>query len=154
MLPEIRPPKRKGRPYVYSPAVIMCCFLVMVAKRLYVRGLYTFLTSGDDYQSEIVRAIIPFPDGDIPTRRTFDRRLKNWQLSVQLYMMGLVLMLMKKFRLAVSRLSLDNRMFEAVGAIWQMKDLKSNHIPDGLRNVDKTAGWEVSKYRGWFLVML
>lgn len=127
----------------------MCCFLVMVAKRLYVRGLYAFLTSKDDYQSEILRSIIPFPDGKIPTRRTFDRRLKNWQLSVQIYMLGLVLILMKKFKLAIARVSLDNRMFEATGAIWHMKDLKANHIPDGLRNVDKTAGWGVSKYRGW-----
>lgn len=121
----------------------------MVAKRLYVRGLYAFLTSTCDYQAETVRTTIPFPKGKIPTRRTFDRRLKNWQLSVQLYMLGLVLIFMKKFKLAVARLSFDNRMFEATGAIWHMKDLKKNHVPKGLRNVDKTAGWGVSKYRGW-----
>lgn len=121
----------------------------MVAKRLYVRGLYTFLTSYDDYQAVILRSVIPFPDGKIPTRRTFDRRLKNWQLSVQLYMIGLVLLLMKKFKLAIARVSLDNRMFEAVGAIWHAKDMKNNTIPEGLRNVDKTAGWGFSKYRGW-----
>lgn len=149
-VPEIKLPKRKGRPYIYSPAIIMCCFLVMVAKRLYVRGLYAFLTSHDDYQAVILRSlIIPFPNGKIPTRRTFDRRLKNWQLSAQLYMIGLVFLLMKKFRLAIARLSLDNRMFEAVGAIWHAKDMKNNTIPEGLRNVDTTAGWGVSKYRGW-----
>lgn len=149
MLPEIKLPVRRGRPYVYSPAVIMCCFLVMVAKRLLVRGLYAFLTRTDDYQAITIRVVIPFPKGRIPTRRTFDRRLKNWQVSVQLYMLGLVLILMRRFRLAISRLSFDNRMFEAVGAIWHAKDMKENHIPTGLRNIDKSAGWGVSKYRGW-----
>lgn len=149
MLPEIRLPKQVGRPYLYSPAVIMCCFLVMVAKRLYVRGLYAFLTSKEDYQSILIRNTIPFPKGVIPTRRTFDRRLKNWQPSVQLYMIALIMIFMKRFKLAVSRLSLDNRMFEATGAKWHMKDLKANSIPEGLRNVDKSAGWGISKYRGW-----
>lgn len=149
LLPEIRLPKRKGRPYVYSPAIIMCCFLIMAAKRLTVRGLHAFLTITIDYQAVTVCRTIPFPNGTIPTRRTFDRRLKNWQYSCELYMIALVYLLIKRFRLAVARLSFDNRMFEAVGAIWHMKDLKANRIPEGLRNVDCSAGWGVSHYRGW-----
>lgn len=149
MIPEIKLPVRRGRPYVYLPSVIMCCFLVMVAKKLTIRGLYAFLTLTDDYQAVMVRTIIPFPDGTIPNRRTFDRRLKNWQYSVHLYMIALVYLLIKRFRLAVARLSFDNRMFEAVGALWHMKDLTANRIPEGLRNVDKSAGWGVSHYRGW-----
>ena len=149
MLPEIKLPIRCGRPYVYQPAVIMCCFLIMVAKRLTVRGLYAFLSTTSDYQAVILRKVIPFPTGKVPDRRTFDRRLKNWQTSVHLYMIVLVCLLMRRFRLAVARLAFDNRMFEAVGAIWHMKDLKANHIPDGLRNVDRSAGWGVSHYRGW-----
>lgn len=121
----------------------------MVAKRLHVRGLYAFLTNTVDYQALMIRAVIPFPKAKIPTRRTFDRRLKNWQLSVQLYMIALVMLFMRKFRLGIARLSFDNRMFEAVGAIWHSKDIKRNRIPDGLRNVDTTAGWGVSKHRGW-----
>lgn len=127
----------------------MGCFLIMVAKKLTVRGLYAFLTLTYDYQAVILRSVIPFPTGTVPTRRTFDRRLKNWQESVHLYMITLVCLFMKRFRLAVTRLSFDNRMFEAVGSIWHMKDLRENSIPVGLRNVDKTAGWGVSHYRGW-----
>jgi len=149
VLPEIKIPVRRGRPFVYLPTVVMCCFLVMVAKRLTVRGLYVLLTTMADYQAVMLRTIIPFPNGVIPTRRIFDRRLKNWQTSVRFYMIGMTLIFMKKFRLAISRLSLDNRMFEAVGALWHVKDMKKNHIPSGLRNVDLTAGWGVSKYRGW-----
>ena len=148
-IPEIEIPKRVGRPYIYSPQVLMCCFLVMVAKHESVRGLYEFLTNTEDYQAMTVRSVIPFPHFKIPNRRTFDRRLKAWQLSVQLYMLTLVGLFVERFKLGIARLSLDNRMFEATGAIWHAKDMKKNHIPDNLRNVDTTAGWGVSKYRGW-----
>ena len=85
VLPEIKLPKRVGSPYTYSPKVLACCFVVMVAKRLSVRGLHSFLTNEDDYQAIAVRQVIPFPDNHIPDRRTFDRRLKDWQLSAQLH---------------------------------------------------------------------
>lgn len=127
----------------------MGCFLVMAAKRLTVRGLYAFFVTTADYQAVMIRKVLPFPHDTIPTRRTFDRRLKNWQYSCELYMVALVYLLIKRFRLAVARLSFDNRMFEAVGAIWHMKDLKADRIPEGLRNVDRSAGWGVSHYRGW-----
>lgn len=121
----------------------------MVAKQLTMRALYSFLINTIDYQAALIRTVIPFPDGKIPTRRTFDRRLKNWQLSVQLYMIALALLFMRKFKLGIARLTCDNRMFAACGAIWHVKDMEKNHIPQRLRNVDTTAGWGVSKYRGW-----
>lgn len=121
----------------------------MVVKHESIRGLYAFLTNTIDYQTQMIRDVIPFPNDKIPTRRTFDRRLKDWQISVQLYMLTLIGILVDKFRLGTARLSLDNRMFEAAGAIWHAKDMRKGMIPEGLRNVDKTAGWGVSKYRGW-----
>ena len=32
---------------------------------------------------------------------------------------------------------------------WHKKDRARNHIPKGLRNVDKTASWSKSAYHGW-----
>lgn len=149
VIPKVEIPKRVGRPFVYPPIVIICCLVVMVAKRLTVRGLYSFLTSEDDLQTEVVKRVIPFPDNTIPDRRTFDRRFKKSILTIQLYMLSCVNYLVSRFRLSISRLSLDNRMFEAYGAIWHSKDKKKGIIPNGLRNVDTTAGWGKSHYRGW-----
>lgn len=149
VLPPIKLPKKVGRPLVYSPAVIICCFVVMVSKRLSVRGLHQLLVNPPDLLAQQVRQKIPFPDGLVPHRRTFDRRLKQLPLSVQLYMLSLSQVLVNQFKLGVARLSLDNRMFPAVGAIWHKKDQKQGKIPKGLRNVDTTAGWGYSHYRGW-----
>jgi len=149
VIPKVEVPKSVGRPFVYQPVVIICCLTVMVAKRLTVRGLYSFLTSRDDLQAEAVRKAIPFPGGIIPNRRTFDRRFKKSILLLQLYMLACISYLTSRFKLGISRLSLDNRMFEACGAIWHSKYQKRGIIPKGLRNVDETAGWGKSHYRGW-----
>jgi hypothetical protein len=146
LLKNLQLPKRVGRPFVYQPVVIVCCLLVMVAKRLSVRGLYTFLTEPDGYS---IRLVIPFPQGNIPNRRTFDRRFKQSLYALQLAMVTVTLFVVKRFHLGIARLSLDNRMFQAVGAIWHRKDQLKGIIPNGLRNIDKTAGWGVSHYRGW-----
>jgi len=149
LLPNIELPKRVGAPFTYSSKVIICCLLVMVAKRLSKRGLYTFLTNKSDPVSIAVRSVIPFPDNSIPTRRTFDRRLSNCHLFVQLYLLEGAYLLTKHGFIGLSRLALDNRMFEAMGAIWHRKDQISGTLPEGLRNVDTLAGWGVSHYRGW-----
>lgn len=149
ILPEINLPKRVGRPFVYPVKVIVCCLVVMAAKKLSVRGLYSFLTSKEDYQANVIRSVIPFPDGIIPNRRTFNRRFKRSMLSIQLYMLSAVFLLVKRIGLGLARLSLDNRMFEAQGGIWHRKDQIKGIIPEKVRNVDTTAGWGMSAYRGW-----
>ena len=57
--------------------------------------------------------------------------------------------LVEKFELGIARLAVDNRMFEAFGSIWHKKNMEKGIVPDKLRNVDKSAGWGVSAYRGW-----
>ncbi|PIP32499.1 hypothetical protein COX23_04335, partial [Candidatus Gottesmanbacteria bacterium CG23_combo_of_CG06-09_8_20_14_all_37_19] len=121
----------------------------MAAKKLSVRGLYAFLTSKEDYQAEEIRKTIPFPGGSIPNRRTFNRRFKRSMLAIQKYMLSAVLLLVKRLGLGIARLSLDNRMFAAYGGIWHRKDQVKGIIPDKVRNIDPTAGWGVSAYRGW-----
>lgn len=49
----------------------------------------------------------------------------------------------------LSRLTLDRRMFAALGKLWHSKDQKKGVIPKGLRNMDKDASWSKPYYRGW-----
>lgn len=146
ILGDLQLPKRVGRPFVYRPTVIICCLIVMVAKRLSVRGLYTFLQSSD---GKTICSAIPFPEGSVPNRRTFDRRFATSMSSLQLAMLTITLFAVKRFHVGVARLSLDNRMFPAYGGMWHRKDQTRGVIPNGLRNIDHTAGWGVSAYRGW-----
>lgn len=149
VIPDIELPKRVGRPLVYSPKVMVCCFLIMVVKRFSKRDLYTFLSGEDDSVAIAVRQSIPFPEGSIPDRRTFDRRLGNCSLSVQLLLLAGTIWLARKTGLGLTRLSLDNRMFQACGTIWHRKHQRQGVIPERLRNIDRLAGWGYSAYRKW-----
>ncbi len=97
----------------------------------------------------VIRLVIPFPERKIPNRRTFDRRFKQSMLVLQLAMITITLFLVKRFSLGIARLSLDNRMFQAVGKIWHRSEQKQGILPPYVRNIDTTAGWAVSHYRGW-----
>lgn len=148
LLPEIKERRRKGRPYVYSIQIIACCFLVMVAKKLSIRGLWQFLKR-DEFDSNLVREAIGFPDDQIPDRRTFDRRLRNWKTAIKEYIRSAALFFVKRKVVGIARLATDRRMFAAFGNIWHAKYQKENIIPKGLRNIDKSASWSRSYYRGW-----
>ena len=43
----------------------------------------------------------------------------------------------------------DKSLFKAHGPVWHKKERAKNHIPKGLRNVDKTANWSKSGYHEW-----
>ena len=43
----------------------------------------------------------------------------------------------------------DKSLFKAAGPVWHQKDRLKDHLPKGLRGVDKTATWSKSGYHGW-----
>ncbi len=69
--------KRRGRPYVYSPVVMLRCFIVRIWMRIPSNNaLHSFfLLSVDNLYNE--RIMIACGLHRIPDRRTFDRRLRN-----------------------------------------------------------------------------
>lgn len=120
----------------------------MVAKGFSVRALWEYLKR-DDLDAVMVREAIEFPDGNIPNRRTFDRRLSRWSQSAVTYIEAAIRWFTIKKLIGTARLALDRRMFAALGKLWHSKDQKLGIIPKGLRNVDKDASWSKSHYRGW-----
>ena len=69
------PQQKCGRPYVYSPTVILRCFIVRIWFRLDCNNaLHTFLDTDCQYSRNLVLACGLV---SIPSRRIFDRRLKT-----------------------------------------------------------------------------
>ena len=63
----------RGRPYVYSPTVILKCFIVPIWFRLDSnRALYEYLAMDLSYNKKVMKGC---GLSRIPSRRTFDRRL-------------------------------------------------------------------------------
>jgi len=73
--------RKRGRPYVYSPTVILRCFIVRIWFRIDSNNaLHTFLNVDCQYNRRLVLACGLIT---IPCRRTFDRRLKTISTDVK-----------------------------------------------------------------------
>ena len=69
--------KRRGRPYVYSPTVMLRCFVVRIWMRIPSNNvLHSFflLSTENSYNA---RTMVACGLDRVPDRRTFDRRLRN-----------------------------------------------------------------------------
>ena len=66
--------RKRGHPYVYSPTVILRCFIVRIWFRIDSNNaLHEFLMAESRYSRKLMAAC---GLKSIPDRRTFDRRLK------------------------------------------------------------------------------
>jgi hypothetical protein len=74
--------KKRGRPYVYSPTVILRCFVVRIWFRLDSnRALHDFLAMDCyPYNRKIMKAC---GLTSLPDRRTFDRRLSTISVNIK-----------------------------------------------------------------------
>src|SRR5947199_8982865 len=81
--PKSQHKKRRGRPYVYPPTVILRCFVVRIWLRLDSnRALHDFLAMDYcPYNRKVLKAcgLTSLPDD----RRTFDRRLANISVDIK-----------------------------------------------------------------------
>jgi hypothetical protein len=72
--------RKRGRPYVYSPTVILRCFIVRLWFRLdFNNALHTFLNMNCQYNRKLVLACGLLT---LPSRRTFDGRLKTISIDI------------------------------------------------------------------------
>ena len=73
--------KGRGRPYVYSPTVIMRYFIVRVWFRLDSnRALHEYLTMNLSYNRKVMKGCGLYK---VPSRRTFDRRLATISTDIK-----------------------------------------------------------------------
>jgi hypothetical protein len=73
--------RRRGRPYVYSPTIILRCFIVRLWFRLDSNNaLHEFLELDYPYNKKIMKRC---GLTQIPDRRTFDRRLKTISIDIK-----------------------------------------------------------------------
>lgn len=69
--------RHRGRPFVYSSTIILRCFIVRIWFRLDSnRSLHHFLSLDLPYNKKVMKAC-GLSDSYLPSRRTFDRRLKT-----------------------------------------------------------------------------
>ncbi len=152
LIPWPKPSEKRGRPYVYSPTVMLRCFIVRIWLRIPSNNaLHSFLllSAENPYNA---RVMIACGLHGIPDRRTFDRRLKNISseggdedLRPRIDAMGRLFVDEKLIDPYI--VSVDSSLLKARGGVWHKTSMEKGIVPH--RSIDTDARWGKSRTKGW-----
>ena len=134
----------RGRPKTYSDAALIVFYAMMTLKQINTtrgqhRWLYTHPLMLETLGLEMC-----------PSRSTLARRYKVlFPLLSEFSEFIADSAVSQVYGFSQTLVYEDKSLFRAWGPVWHKKDRAKNHIPKGLRNVDKTATWSKSAYHGW-----
>ena len=140
------PTPKRGHPYTYSERTIFQCLVLKAVKRLHdCNGLYTYLAHTTNVH---IRAMVGL-GATLPHPRTFVRRFEASEPLMRRQVRAVADVLTAKHLTSFTILSIDGTLCNADGPVWHQSDRTIAHIPEKLRNLDLTADWGKSGYRGW-----
>lgn len=150
-IPQPPPPssRPRGRPLSYPDHLFLKVLLFMVLRRLCrVHEVFAVL-SQPSAEILLIRTVL-FPGGRIPSRRTFERRLKRLPdtLEEQISVLGAHLVdLFAPWERSARAAAIDSTCLRASGAPWHKKYRKAGIIPN--TSIDTDAHWTKSGWHGW-----
>jgi hypothetical protein len=137
--------KKRGRPYVYSPTVILRCFIVRIWLRLDSnRALHEFLELDYPYNRKVLRVcgLTKLPD-----RRTFDRRLKTISLDIKERISSMGNLFVNERLVDAYIVAIDSTLLRAKGHLWHKSSMIKGVVPRS--GIDIDARWGFSHTKGW-----
>ncbi|MER5176549.1 MAG: transposase [Candidatus Nitrosocosmicus sp.] len=138
-------PRKRGRPYVYSPTVILRCFIVRIWFRIDSNNaLHTFLKLDCYYNRKLAVACGLVT---IPHRRTFDRRLKTMSTDIKERISPMGYLFVIEGLVDSSITAIDSTLLKAKGSVWHKSSMKKGIVP--CPGIDTDARWGYSHTKGW-----
>ena len=135
----------RGRPYVYSPTVILRCFVVRIWFRLDSnRALHEYLAMEIPYNKKVMKEC---GLSRIPSRRTFDRRLATISNDIKNRITTMGELFVRDKIIDPSILSTDSTLIKAQGYVWHKSSMKKKVVP--YSGIDTHAMWGFSHTKGW-----
>lgn len=137
--------RRRGRPYVYSPSIILRCFIVLLWFRLDSNNaLHEFLGMDYSYNKKIMKAC---GLTQIPDRRTFDRRLKTISTDIKERIATMASIFIHEKMIDPYIVAVDSTLLKAKGSIWHKSSMIKGVVPRS--GIDTDARWGFSHTKGW-----
>jgi hypothetical protein len=145
--PETCP--RRGRPRVYSDGLFLKALVIMVVKRVHRVGELIAVLQESTSEMNTVRELL-FEHGRLPSRRTFERRLRALPetLPERIGLLGRYLVkLLEPWANSGRAVAMDSTVLRARGGVWHKKDREAGVVPHS--SIDTEAGWTKSGWHGW-----
>ena len=138
--------KRRGRPHVYPPSVILRCFVVRIWLRLdYNRALRDFLAM--DYYPYNRRIMKACGLTSLPDRRTFDRRLSTISADIKERIETMASLFVKEKLVDPYIIAIDSTLLRAKGHLWHKSSMIKGLVPRS--GIDTDARWGFSHTKQW-----
>ena len=130
--------RRRGRPYVYSPSIILRCFIVRLWFRLDSNNaLHKFLELDYPYNQKILKRC---GLTQIPDRRTFDRRLKTISIDIKERIAVMTHLFVCEKMIDPYIVAIDSTLLKAKGHLWHKSSMIKGIVPrSGI--IDTDARW-------------
>jgi hypothetical protein len=140
-------PRKRGRPYVYSPTIILRCFIVGLWFKIDSNNaLHIFLNLDCQYNRKLVIACGLV---SIPSRRTFDRRLKTISTDIKGRISTMGNLFIVDCMVDPPITATDSTLIKTKGSVWHKLSMKKGVVPRSGINID--ARWGYSHTKGWIL---
>lgn len=138
---------RRGRPCVYSERLFLKALVVMIVRHL--PTIHALVAVLDEPAMAPVRAAL-CEHGALPTRRTFERRLRALPSSLpeQIALVGATLLqLLDPWATGSRAVALDSTALTAHGRPWHKRHRAAGEVPH--TQIDTEAHWTHSGWHGW-----
>jgi DDE family transposase len=148
-LPPPPPRRSRGRPPVYSDRLFLQGLLIMIVRRLETVHLLVAVLATDTAEMRRVRAVLA-PNGRLPHRRTWERRLARVPdtLPAQIGCLGRALVKLTGAWATHGRaVALDSTLLRAPGGVWHVRQRRAGWAP--IVTFDPDADWGKSGWHGW-----
>ena len=131
------PRRKRGRPYVYPPTVILRCFIMRLWFRIDSNNaLHTFLNLDFQYNHKLAIACGLV---SIPCRRTFDRRLNTISIDIKERISTMGYLFVSEGIVDTSITAIDSTLLKAKGSVWHKSSIKKGIVPRP--GIDTDARW-------------
>jgi len=140
-----KPVKKRGRPYHYSPTVMLRCFIVRVWLRIPSNNaLHHYFSIDMPYNRKVMKAC---GLNRLPDRRTFDRRFRIISFDMKHMIDAMAMLLVKEGLVDPFIVSIDSSLLKARGHVWHRSSMEKNEIP--CSGIDTDGRWGFSRTKGW-----
>jgi DDE family transposase len=144
--PRHRP---RGRPKTYPDRLFLQALVIMIVRHLHtVHELLSVLDQPTPEMQMLRRELCI--EGQYPTRRTWERRLKALpsSLPAQIGCLGRALVeLIEPWARCGRAAAIDSTVLRSRGGVWHKKDREAGTVPH--TSIDTEAHWTKSGWHGW-----